>query len=739
MTLHARTGTFLSEPEVYCLLSRAGLSPPRHGLLGDVLSFDADEAVVLKGQGAGLLHKSDIGAVRFLSYNIPELSGAAIEMRQRVEAAGFEWLGALVCERVAIARSVGLPTEALVSLRHGDGGWSLLIGLGGLQVEALAEGVPPLCWPMALVTPEQAFDELRQHLLGRIWLGTLRGAPALTSEAQLRAFLGALWRLRDLAESEGLDLVELNPVALDQAGEPRALDGVARLGAPSPRRLPPPGGFLDALLEPRRVALAGVSTAEGGVGRTILDNLRRCDALVDNLLLIKPGHERFLDLPCLPDVAALAADPVDLLVLALPARATADTVSQLLRQGGGARVVALVAGGIGDGGDSDGLGARLSAELQEARAAGRWTPALVGPNFLGHWVPGRDLDSSFIPVEKLAAPARTDGGVALLSQSGAFLLSRRSRNPHLPLGFAMAMGNQLDVAIPDVLEALEAHPEFRAIGLYVEGFGRGHLAATATVARRLSAAGRAVLLHRAGHSPAGQAAAASHTGAIAGDRVLEEALLSRAGVGIARSQQAFDAGLAWLGAYPSLIPGQVTVVTNAGFESVNAADLLVSPFCSASMDPAAEERLQSVLDEEGLAGLVAVRLPLDLTPMANEGGYLKALAALLEGSHEIVVIGLVPFTRRLHTDPPGAGRFAEALAGMARSRGTALGVVVDAGSDYDHYRQALAAAGLPVFTRMEDALAGLQALGGANRFGAQAQLRRREPAGAGNGDSAAPL
>lgn len=712
MTLRAQTGTFLSEPEIYGMLSRAGLSPPRHGMLGESLPFTADDAVVLKGQGVGLLHKSDLGAVRFLSYNIPELSGAAIEIRQRIEAAGFEWLGALVCERVAIARSAGLPTEALVSLRHGDGGWSLLIGLGGLQVEALAEGVPPLCWPMALVTPEQAFDELRQHLLGRIWLGKLRGAPALTSEAQLRAFLGALWRLRDVAASEGLDLVELNPVALDQAGELRALDGVGRRGAPLPRRFPPPEGFLAALLEPSRVALAGVSAAEGGVGRTILDNLRRSPALAGNLLLIKPGHDRFLELPCLPDVAALATDPVDLLILALPARATADTVSQLLRQGGGARVVALVAGGIGDGGDGDGLGVRLAAELSEARAAGRWTPALVGPNFLGHWVPGRDLDSSFIPVEKLAAPARSHGGVALLSQSGAFLLSRRSRNPQLPLGFAMALGNQLDVAIPDVLEALKAHPEFRAIGLYVEGFGQGHLTATATVARRLTAEGRAVLLHRAGHSPAGQAAAASHTGAIAGDRVLEEALLSRAGVGIARSQQAFDAGLAWLGAYPSLTPGPVTVVTNAGFESVNAADLLASPFCSASLDPAAKERLQSVLNEEGLAGLVAVRLPLDLTPMANEDGYLKAVAALLKGSNGIMILGLVPFTRRLHTDPPEAARFAEALASLARSPGSALGVVVDAGSDYDGYRRALAEAGMPVFSRMEDALAGLQALGG---------------------------
>ena len=505
--------------------------------------------------------------------------------------------------------------------------------------------------------------------------------------------------------------MELNPIALDSSGEPRPLDGVARRGASPQRRGAPPAGFLTALLEPRRVALAGVSSTEGGVGRTILDNLRRSGELAGSLVLIKPGHEQFLGLPCLPDVEALQADPVDLLLLALPASASAATVSRLLACGGGARAVALVAGGIGDGADTEGLGVTMSAELQHARETGRWTPALLGPNFVGHWAPVRDLDTSFIPVEKLAAPARHGGPVALLSQSGAFLLSRRSRNPQLPVGLALALGNQLDVALPDVLEALEAHPEFLVLGLYVEGFGPGELAATARVGLRLRAQGRTLLVYRAGRSDAGQAAAASHTGAIAGNQVVEEALLRRAGFCLAPTQQAFDAGLAWLGAYPGVRPGPVAVVTNAGFESVNAGDLLVPPLIPASLDAATTSRLHAVLEAEGLRGLVASRLPLDLTPMAREGGYLKAVDALMGTSVKIMILGLVPFTRRLQTGIDEATRFAHALAGTAQRYCIAIGVVVDAGSDYKPYRQALASAGLPVFTRMEDAIEGLRALG----------------------------
>ena len=709
MTLHDPVSAFLPEHEVYALLRKAGITPPRHGMLGQPLPFEPNEAIVLKGQATGLLHKSDVGAVRFLPYDLPELQRAAEAMHQRCTADGLEWVGALVCERIAIARSVGLPTEALVSLSKGEGGWALLVGVGGLQAEAVAESVPPLCWPMDLVNSGTALQELREHLLGRIWLGSLRGTPALTTDAQLRALLDGLWRLRDLADEAGLDLVELNPVALDATGEPRPLDGVGRKGTPGGRRETPPAGFLTALLAPDRVALAGVSAAEGGVGRTILDNLRRCGDLTDNLLLIKPGHGTFLGLPCVPDVSALRAHPVDLLILALPAATSAQTVSRLLAQGGGARVVALVAGGIGDGADTDGLGAELMAELREAREAGRWTPALVGPNFLGHWVPARDLDSSFIPVEKLAAPARTGGPVALLSQSGAYLLSRLSQNPHLPLGLALALGNQLDVALPDVLEALEAQPEFRVLGVYVEGFGPGELAATARVAHRLCGHGRRLLLYRAGRTTAGQAAAASHTGAIAGNLVLEEALLRRAGCALAPTQQAFDAGLAWLGAYPELRAGPVTVVTNAGFESVRAGDVLSPPFVSAALDLAATARLQAILESEGLGGLVTARLPLDLTPMANETAFLKVVEALMGGPAAIVVLGLIPFTRRLHTDAVVARSFAHALAVLAQRHGAALGVVVDAGRDYEPYREALAATGVPVFTRMEEAIEGLHA------------------------------
>lgn len=705
----APSRNFVGEAEAYALLRHAGLGPPRHALIGGPLPFDAGEWVVLKGLGEELWHKSEIGAVEFRRFAAMEIVTAAQAMRDRVERAGHRWLGGLVCERLSIARTAGLPTEGFVSLTRGEAGWVVLCGFGGLPAEALAALAPPLHWPLALTTAQTAFTELKAHLLGRIWLGRLRGTTPLTTEQQLEEFLDALWRLAPLAEADGLTLLELNPVVLDSDGQPRPVDAVGRRAPVAAPRVPPPGDFLAALRHPQRVALAGVSEKPGGVGRVILENLQRCPTLTGRLTLIKPGVTELLGLPCVPDVAALRMAPVDLLLLALPAPAAAAVLTALISQGGGAAVVGLVSGGLGDGADTAGLGRQLDQLLHEARAAGRWTPAVLGPNFLGHWVPALQLDTSFIPADKLTPPGPGGGGLVLLSQSGAFLLCRRSRSPRQRFGLGVALGNQLDVALPDFLQALEQDPTCRAVAAYVEGFGSGHLLATAQAASRLHHRGVPVLLHRAGRTTAGQAAAASHTGAMAGDWELEQALLQRAGVKISPSIAAFDAALEWLAAWPVVPPGSVALLTNAGFESVNASDLLAHGLEAAVLAPAAREKLAALLARHQLAGLVTPQLPLDLTPMAGEDAFLAA-ADLLLGSVALLVVGLVPFTRRLNTTTKEAAPFAMALAQLSARHGKPVAVAVDAGPDYDDFRRAFSEAGLPVFDRIESALLGLRTL-----------------------------
>lgn len=707
----ATVADFVGEAEAYALLARAGLPPPKHALVGESLAeFCRDEPVVLKGLGEELWHKSELGAVKFMPFRPTDVILAAEAMRTRIESAGHRWLGGLVCERIARAKTEGLPVEGFISLSRGEAGWVVLCGFGGLPADALAKLAPPLRWPLMGTSAATALAEMKGHLLGQIWLGQLRGSQALTTEPQLRALLEAIWRLADIAEAEGMTLLELNPVVPDADGCIRPLDAVGRRESPRAARLPPPGEFLEALRAPRRVALAGVSAKASGLGFTVLENLRRCPSLAGRITLIKPGCTQLQGLPCVADVAALKTDPVDLLLLALPAPIAAQTLNDLIDQGGGARVVGLVCGGIGDGADHEELGGELAEKLRHARAAGAWTPVVLGPNFLGHWVPATGLDTSFISTQRLAPPEAAGGGLVLLAQSGAFLLSRRSRAPWLRFGLGVALGNQMDAALPDFLHALADDPACTAVGAYVEGFGPGLLLETARAVQRLRARGVPVLLHRGGHTAGGQAAAASHTGAMAGDWELERALLERAGVHLAESIAAFDAALEWLASGLRLPPGPVALMTNAGCESVNGGDRLNGDgLQAATLDAGAQAELETMLAAHQLLGLVAPRLPLDLTPMSGPDVYLAA-ADILLGSAGVLLVGMVPFAPLVEIDPAGADRMAGELVRLRRKHEKPVAVIVDAGADYDAHRARFRAAGLPVFDRVETALLGLRVL-----------------------------
>ncbi len=703
---------FVGEAEAYALLQRAGLQPPRHGVEGGPLPFETGEPVVVKGLAENVWHKSELGAVHFLPYEKQGVRSELQGMRSRLEAAGHRWIDGLVCEQIDVVRNPHLPSEAIVSLSRGEAGWVVLYGFGGLQADTLAKLAPPLRWPLAFTTAAQALAEFEAHLLGRIWLGRERGTPPLTNRDALRQFFAALWTLPAVVETDGITLLELNPVAVDRDGTPRPLDAVGSRGAVPVGRTGPPAGFLPALRAPRRIALAGVSAKEGSVGRIILENLGQYPLLTGALVLIKPGQEVLFGYPCLPDVSGLLANPVDLLLIALSAPIATEMLLQLLAQGGGARCVALIAGGIGDGADEAGLGARLTAGLDEARAAGRWTPAVLGPNFLGHWVPGSRLHTSFIPSDKLTFPSEAKGELLLLSQSGALLLCLLSRQPSLRFDLAMALGNQLDVALCDVLAALAAESGRGPVACYVEGFGPGQLLVAARAIARLRAQGRIVLLHRAGRTAAGQAAAASHTGAMASDIALERALLERAGAKFADTLAEFDAAITWLGACPHLEAGPVAVVTNAGFESVNGSDLFGSRLPAAQLELLEQEGLRQLLVRHKLSGLVATRLPLDLTPMAGSADFIAA-SALLLSSEVVLVLGLVPFSRQLDTSPAGAAKLLRFLSALRDVHRKPIAVVVDAGREYAKFRDIFRQAGLPVFQSMEAALQGLRVLGSA--------------------------
>jgi len=710
---------FIHEIHAYELLEKVGLSIDTWGVVRDqgdlgALPFESGQKIVIKGTAVDVWHKSDLGLVEFDAFD----STKVWAHHERMKAAGSahgEYVGTLVARLVDFRRVPGMPTEALVALRKtADAGWTIVVGIGGVLTNAWGEEIRPLLWPVALTTPEQALADFKAHWLGKTWLGTMRQGKSLTDEAKLMAFFHGLWKLVDLLEADGATLLEMNPVVLDEQGRPVALDGVGTCEDEAPSHAASAGlapeRLFELLVKPRSIALAGISAREGTPGRMILDNLLRSTMPAGSIIPIKPGEKEISGLPCLNGIEELAQKPVDMLILCLPAAQTVQAIEQLCEQGGGAQVVYLVPGGVGDGADTEGRGKRVVQLLETRRAQGLWTPALVGPNGLGFLSSEGNLNTLFIPEVKLPFMAK-GGALSLVSQSGAFLITRLSCAPQLPLRYGVSIGNQIDVRLSDFIAALGKDEQTRVVATYVEGFQPGDLLATARAAQELAREGKWVVMYKGGRSAEGQAAASSHTGALAGDWELQKALLKRAGVIVAESMGVYDAVLSWLSAYPKGKPSRVAVMTNAGYESVVSADLLEGDIQGHHPEAAEIESLKALILEHKLQDLVAAHLPLDLTPMADEAAYLASAKLVAGTAADTVIVGLVPLTMRLETRDMGKMLdFAKALAAVAEESGKRIGVAVEGGPIFEPYRQALQRAGLPVFLSMERALQGLKLL-----------------------------
>lgn len=715
------TGSFIPEHEVYGFLAAVGIGTPRFSFFDDPAEladapFEGGEPVVIKGIARDLWHKSEAGALTFRDFDRDAVATTHAGMRETL-GKQFDWLGTLVAERVEFQRARQAPSEIFVSLQRDQCcGAIISVGFGGLLTEDWAREMRQslLVWPAAVYTPAEAFEELREHWLGKILLGEARQQAALTSREDLLGFLEKLWKLDELMARENLALLEMNPVVVNNAGNFVALDGVGLRSAEAHERLCPVPLQDDSFLNPRRIALAGVSARAGSVGSLILENLRQSSLPANGLLVIKPGGDEFAGVRCVPDVAALLGDPVDILIVALPAQQCVPMIEQLCAQGGGAAVVYIVAGGIGDGADRDGYGDRLSGLIESRRQAGQWCPALVGPNGLGMLLSPLKLNSLFIPQRKLNVEFAPDSDVALISQSGAFLITRLSRHSSLNLKYGFSIGNQLDMKLSDFMALVARDKSVRVLGVYVEGFVGGDACAVAKLVEEFRAENRHVIIYKGGRSQLAQSAAESHTGAMTGDYHVQKRLLHKAGAVITESFNQFNAVLKWMAAYPDLRElGKLAIVTNAGYETVGSVDTLGDNDTERlySLSDTDRAALGGVLERHGMQGLVAAANPLDLTPMADESVYLDCVEAMLGFGAGVVMLGLVPLSEQLDTQRlTEAEHFAVGLKSLAQSSGRLVGIVIDAGVPYQRYKAVFERQGFPVFDGMDMGVLGINVL-----------------------------
>ncbi|HEX7077117.1 MAG TPA: acetate--CoA ligase family protein [Candidatus Eisenbacteria bacterium] len=704
----------LLEVEGLALLDAIGIATPRRIEIASALAaadlpdppLPGDRAV-LKALGPGLLHKTEVGAVRVVSARRFAVLAEALAMERRLE--GRTLAGFVLEEYVPHETSLG--SEFLLGLRATpDFGPVVTLGAGGVHAEflarALREGGSLAVFSDALRGAASVEETLERLAPARLATRGHRGLPAALPIARLADAVRRFLALAAAFCPQPLREFEVNPLVVS-AGRLVALDALATLGADvlpdAPAR---PVEKIRRLLEPRTIAIVGVSETAMNPGRIILRNVLRAGFDPARVVVVKRGADSIDGCRCVPALASLP-EAQDVVVLAVSAAASAGLIEEIARDRRAESVV-LIPGGLEENPESAPVVATMRQALDRSRGEPWRGPVVNGGNCLGlRSEPGR-IDTLFIPEHKLPLAKRPADPVALIMGSGAFAVSTISKLPRLRPVYTVTVGNQMDLTAGDYLEYLKGDPRVEIFAVYLEGFRPGDGARFLAATEAIVASGRPVILYRGGRSPSGAAAAASHTAAVAGDYRVTTALAEAAGAIVAETLEDFGdlVRLAVALRRRSISGLALGAISNAGYETVAIADNL-GPFELARFSDETRSALGAVIERAGLAGIASVRNPLDLTPILDDAATEAALRTVLaDPGVAVALLGCVPLTGALATLATAAGHgedieadggIVKRLIRLASERGKAWIAVVDSGPLYDPMVRALEEGGVPTF------------------------------------------
>jgi len=310
---------------------------------------------------------------------------------------------------------------------------------------------------------------------------------------------------------------------------------------------------LKMMFEPQTVAVIGASDKEGKVGNIVMKNMLQAGFSGAVLPITKTNkavcgvmaYPDYTNLPCVPDLA----------VLCTPAPTILGIVKEVAAVGTRAAVI-LAAGLTKD---------QELAVVQEAQSK---KVRLLGPNCLGLMVPPLGINASFGH-----RPAKA-GSIAFASQSGAMCTAVLDWARIRDIGFShfISMGDCAETGFGDVLDYLADDPKCDAIILYIESIKlpRMFLSSARKAARK-----KTVLVIKSGRFAEGAAAAASHTGALAGSDDVFDAAIRRSGMLRVDDLDDMFPAVETLARGKPLLGENLTIVTNGGGIGVLAVDSLI--------------------------------------------------------------------------------------------------------------------------------------------------------------------
>jgi acetate---CoA ligase (ADP-forming) len=437
--------------------------------------------------------------------------------------------------------------------------------------------------------------------------------------------------------------------------------------------------WYSALFAPRSVAVIGASADARKPGGRPVSYLRK-HGFAGRILPVNPKLDQIDGLTCYPDIASLPEAPDAAIVLLGAARA-AQAVTELAARG--TKVAIVLASGYSESGPH---GQALQDEL--AKAAGDMR--LLGPNTIG----AMDLHSKIMLSASgaLEADDLPTGVISVASQSGGILGAVLSRGAARGIGFAKlaSTGNEVDLDIADLIEGMALDPQTQVIAAYIEGIRSVEKFRHA--AQQVRAQGKALVIYKVGRSESGARAAVSHTGAMAGEDRLYDALFKQVG---AVRVQGFDDLLdlsAMLATGRKMAGNRVAVLTSTG-----GAGSLIADNCGVQgLDvPVLDEQTAAHLADILAADVPQSANPVDVTLAGVKSDIMIAATGALLDSNSVDAVVVVVGSSALAQPEVAVGAI---TAGAARSSKPVLAYV---SPHAPHILRDLNLKGIPAFAAPE--------------------------------------
>jgi len=387
---------------------------------------------------------------------------------------------------------------------------------------------------------------------------------------------------------------------------------------------------MNGMLQPKSVAVIGASATKGKIGHTVMVNLQESN-YKGGVYPINPKEKEILGTKCYASVLDVE-DSIDAAIITVPAKFVSAIVDECGQKG--VKGLLVITSGFSEVGDE-----ALEREIVEK--AHSYGMRVLGPNIVGVLSNSDNFNGSFAPF----LPFK--GTASLVSQSGALLIGIDAQTYTRGIGFdkLVSIGNMSDVNFADMIEWLDQDKNTSCISLYVEGLKDG---------KRVIDYGRKatkpIIALKSGVSAHGAAAAASHTGSLAGTSKIYKSAFAQAGIIQASDlDNLFDRTLV-LSLQPPMKGDNVLIITNGGGVGVLATDSAEKFGVPLKFAP---DNLQEAL-KKYMPSFGSAKNPVDLTGMAGSDWYHDTVKIGFE--HEWVDGLVILYCETAMTDPLGIAK-----------------------------------------------------------------------------------